>query len=156
MNNGALYLDPLSFGLAGGTVRSHITLDGSRTPMHGVLKLHARHLKLKQLFPTFEPMSTSFGEINGDSDLTAQGNSIAALLGSADGELKLLMNDGAISKTLLETAGLNVGNIIIGKLFGDKTVQINCAASDMTATKGLLNMRLFVFDTDDAVINVEG
>lgn len=156
MSNGALYLDPLSFGVAGGTVRSNITLDGSRTPMHGLLKLNARHLKLKQLFPTFDPMKTSFGEINGDVALEAHGNSIAALLGSADGELKLLMNDGAISKTLLETAGLNVGNIVLGKLFGDKTVTINCAATDMTATKGLFDMRLFVFDTSDAVINVDG
>ena len=156
MKNGALYLDPLSFGVAGGTVRSNITLDGSRDPMHGLLKLHARHLKLKQLFPEFAPMRTSFGEINGDADLTAQGNSIAALLGSADGQLKMLMNDGAISKTLLETAGLNVGNIIIGKLFGDKTVKINCAATDMVAKNGLFDMRLFVFDTGDAVINVDG
>jgi uncharacterized protein involved in outer membrane biogenesis len=156
MNNGALYLDPLSFGVAGGQVRSNITLDGSRSPIRGVLKLNARHLKLKQLFPTFEPMHTSFGEINGDADLTAQGNSVATLLGSANGELKLLMNDGAISKTLLETAGLNVGNIVIGKLFGDKTVRINCAAADMAATNGLFDMRLFVFDTDDAVINVSG
>jgi uncharacterized protein involved in outer membrane biogenesis len=156
MNKGALYLDPLTFGVAGGTVRSNITLDGSRAPMHGVLKLHARHLKLKQLFPQFSPMRTSFGEINGDADLTAQGNSIASLLGSADGELKLLMNDGAISKTLLETAGLNVGNIIIGKLFGDKTVEINCAATDMVARNGLFDMRLFVFDTQDALIKVDG
>ncbi|WEN16737.1 AsmA family protein [Rhodanobacter sp. AS-Z3] len=156
MNNGALYLDPLSFGMAGGQVRSNMTLDGSRTPMHGVLELHARHLKLKQLFPTFESMHTSFGEINGDAELTAQGNSVAELLGHANGELKLLMNDGAISKTLLETAGLNVGNIVIGKLFGDKTVQINCAASDMTANDGLFDTRLFVFDTDDAVINISG
>ncbi|KRE89361.1 hypothetical protein ASG87_03200 [Frateuria sp. Soil773] len=156
MNDGALYLDPLGFGLAGGKVHSNITLDGSRTPMRGVMKLDARHLKLKQLFPSFAPMQTSFGEINGDAALTAQGNSVAALLGSANGELKLLMNDGAISKNLLETAGLNVGNIVIGKLFGDKTVQINCAASDMTAKNGLFDMRLFVFDTDDAVINVDG
>jgi uncharacterized protein involved in outer membrane biogenesis len=156
LNNGALYLDPLSFGVAGGTVRSNITLDGSRQPMHGVLQLNARHLKLKQLFPEFAPMHTSFGELNGDANLTAEGNSVAALLGSANGELKLLMNDGAISKTLLETAGLNVGNIIIGKLFGDKTVKINCAATDMTATNGLFDLRLFVFDTGDAVINVEG
>ncbi|MGB3747499.1 MAG: AsmA family protein [Rhodanobacter sp.] len=156
LDNGALYLDPLGFGLAGGTVRSNITLDGSRTPMHGVLELHARHLKLKQLFPKFSPMNTSFGEINGDAKLVAEGNSVAALLGSADGELKLLMNDGAISKTLLETAGLNVGNIIIGKLFGDKTVEINCAATDMVATNGLFDMRLFVFDTDDALIKVDG
>jgi uncharacterized protein involved in outer membrane biogenesis len=66
------------------------------------------------------------------------------------------MNDGAISKTLLETAGLNVGNIIIGKLFGDKTVEINCAATDMVAKHGLFDMRLFVFDTDDALIKVDG
>jgi len=156
MSNGALYLDPLRFGLAGGSVRSNITLDGSQTPMHGLLKLDARHLKLKQLFPTFAPMETSFGEINGDVTLDARGNSVAALLGSANGELKLLMNDGAISRNLLETAGLNVGNIVIGKLFGDKTVKINCAASDMTAKDGLFDMRLFVFDTDDAVINVDG
>lgn len=156
MKNGALYLDPLSFGMAGGTVRSNITLDGSRSPMQAVLELHARHLKLKQLFPGFDPMRTSLGEINGNAQLAAHGNSIAALLGSADGELKLLMNDGAISKNLLETAGLNVGNIIIGKLFGDRTVEINCAATDMAATDGVFDMRLFVFDTDDAVIRVTG
>jgi uncharacterized protein involved in outer membrane biogenesis len=156
LNDGLLRLNPLRFGLAGGSVGSTLMLDGSQSPMQGAIDLNARHLKLKQLFPTFEPMRTSFGEINGDAALKAHGNSVAALLGSADGELKLLMNDGAISKTLLETAGLNVGNIVIGKLFGDKTVEINCAAADMAATNGLFDMRLFVFDTSDAVINVDG
>lgn len=156
MTDAVLKLDPLNFALAGGNVTSRIRLDGSRTPMNGALRLGARHLKLKQLFPEFAPMQTSFGEINGDADLTLVGNSVAALLGNANGELKLLMNDGAISKTLLETAGLNVGNIVIGKLFGDKTVKINCAASDLVATDGLFDARLFVFDTEDATINVTG
>ena len=156
MDNGVLQLAPLNFGLAGGTIESTIRLDGSKAPLEGTIKISARHLKLKQLFPTFTPMQTAFGEINGDVNLTAHGNSVAALLGSSNGEMKLLMNDGAISKTLLETAGLNVGNIVIGKLFGDRTVQINCAASDMTAKDGLFNMNLFVFDTDDAVIKVDG
>jgi uncharacterized protein involved in outer membrane biogenesis len=88
--------------------------------------------------------------------LDAQGNSVAALLGSADGQVRLVMNDGAISKTLLETAGLNVGNIVIGKLFGDKTVQINCAAADLGARNGLFDVRLFVFDTPDALVNMDG
>jgi uncharacterized protein involved in outer membrane biogenesis len=156
MDNGVLTLDPLHVGLAQGTAAGSLRLDGSQSPMQGALKLKARHLKLKQLFPTFAPMRTSFGEINGDVTLDARGNSVAALLGSANGELKLLMNDGAISKTLLETVGLNVGNIIIGKLFGDKTVQINCAAADMAARNGLFDMQLFVFDTSDAVINITG
>lgn len=156
MNAGVLQLDPLNFDLAGGNMSNAIRLDGSRTPMQGRLNLHARHLKLKQLFPNFGPMSTSFGEINGDAVLSAHGNSVAALLGTSNGELKLLMNDGAISKSLLEIAGLNVGNYVVGKIFGDNTVKINCAASDFVATNGLFDARLFVFDTQDAVINVTG
>jgi uncharacterized protein involved in outer membrane biogenesis len=156
MNNGVLQLDPLNFGLAGGRVTSRIRLDGSKEPMRGALKLDARHLKLKQLFPEFAPMQTSFGEINGDADLTMTGNTVAALLGHANGETKLLINDGAISKTLMETAGLNVGNIVIGKLFGDKTVKINCAASDFVATDGLFDARLFIFDTQDATVHISG
>ncbi len=156
LDNGLLRLEPLNFGLAGGRVTSDLRLDGGKTPMQGAVKLSARHLKLKQLFPQLASMQTSLGEINGDASLTLRGNSVAALLGNANGELKLLMNDGAISKTLLETAGLNVGNIVIGKLFGDKTVKINCAASDLVASNGLFDARLFVFDTADAVINVTG
>ncbi|HET6432200.1 AsmA family protein [Dyella sp.] len=156
MDDGLLHLDPLQFGLADGHVRGALRLDGSREPMRGSIQLHARHLQLKKMFPTFEPMRTSLGEINGDTDLDASGNSVAALLGSADGELKLLMNDGAISKTLLETAGLNLGNVVIRKLFGDKTVQINCAASDFAAKDGVFSTQLFVFDTTDARITVDG
>ncbi|HEU4671191.1 MAG TPA: AsmA family protein [Dyella sp.] len=156
MQAGTLTLDPLDAGLAGGSVRGKVVLDGSRTPMQGHVALGARHLKLKKLFPTFDAMRSSLGEINGRADLDAHGNSVAALLADADGELKLLMNDGAISRNLLETAGLNVGNIILGKLFGDRTVQINCAATDLAASDGLFRTRLFVFDTQDAVVRVDG
>jgi len=156
MQAGTLTLDPLVVGLAGGTAKGSLRLDGSKTPMQGTLKLNARQLKLKQLFPTFEPMQASFGEVNGDTSLQATGNSVATLLGSSNGDFKLLMNDGAISKTLLETAGLNVGNIVLAKLFGDKTVQINCAATDLAAKDGVFDVRLFVFDTGDALINMDG
>ncbi|MBM7130597.1 AsmA family protein [Dyella mobilis] len=156
LNNGLLQLDPLHLSAAGGTIDSRIRVDGGAMPMRTEADLRARHLQLKQLFPTFQPMSTSFGEINGDATLNTRGNSVSAMLGDANGELKLLMNDGAISKTLLETAGLNVANVVIGKLFGDKTVKINCAAVDLAGTNGLFTSRLFVLDTSDATINVDG
>ncbi|HSX71356.1 MAG TPA: AsmA family protein, partial [Pseudomonas sp.] len=113
-------------------------------------------LKLKQLFPTFEPMQTSLGALNGDASLSGTGNSVAALLGSANGELKMLINDGAVSRSLLEIAGLNVGNYLVGKLFGDDEVTINCAAADLGIKQGLMSTRLFVIDTENAVIKVDG
>lgn len=156
MKDAVLTLDPLKFGVAGGTVGSNMRLDGSKTPMRGGFNLGARHLKLKELFPTFAPMQTSFGELNGDASLTAVGNSPAALLGSSNGEVKLLINDGAISGSLLELAGLNVGSYAVTKLFGDDVVKINCMAADLVATDGVMESRLFAFDTEKALINVTG
>lgn len=156
LNDGVLSLEPLRFGMAGGALDAQIRLNGATTPLQGQMRVRARALKLKQLFPTFAPMQTSFGALNGDTQLSGRGNSVAALLGSADGELKMLINDGAVSRSLMEIAGLNVGNYLVGQLFGDEDVKIHCAAADLGIKQGLMSTRLFVIDTDNAVIKVDG
>lgn len=156
LTDGVLSLEPLRFGVAGGKLDAQIRLNGRTEPLEGNAKLTARGFKLKQLFPTFEPMKTSFGELNGDADITGRGNSVAKLLGSANGNLKMLINDGAISRELMELAGLNVGNYVVGKIFGDKEVKINCAAADFDIKTGLATTRLFVFDTENAIIYIDG
>ncbi|MDD2049209.1 AsmA family protein [Pseudomonas putida] len=156
LDDGVLRLEPLRFGVAGGTLDAQIRLDGRTAPLQGRAQLSARGFKLKQLFPTFEPMKTSFGQLNGDADLSGRGNSVAALLATANGDLKMLINDGAISRGLMEIAGLNVGNYVVGQLFGDKEVKINCAAADFGIKEGLATTRLFVFDTENAIIYING
>ena len=156
LNNGVLSLEPLRFGVAGGKLDAQIRLNGRDTPLEGRAKLTARNFKLKQLFPTFEPMKTSFGELNGDAELSGRGNSVAKLLGTANGGLKMIVNDGAISRSLMEIAGLNVGNYVVGKIFGDEDVKINCAAADFAIKDGLATSQLFVFDTENAIIYIYG
>ena len=156
LNNGELSLEPLRFGVAGGKLDAQIRLNGRSTPLEGRAKLTARNFKLKQLFPTFEPMKTSFGELNGDAHLSGRGNSVAKLLGTANGGLKMIINDGAISRSLMEIAGLNVGNYVVGKIFGDEDVKINCAAADVGIKDGLATSQLFVFDTENAIIYIDG
>ncbi|MEO6969006.1 MAG: AsmA family protein [Rhodanobacteraceae bacterium] len=156
MDDGVLTLDPLKFDIAGGTLDSTIRLDGRAAPMKGKLKLSLRDMKLKRLFPTVTLMQSSLGEINGDAALSGTGNSVATLLGSSNGEVKLLLDNGQISDTLMEEAGLNIANVIVNKLFGDQTIKINCAAADFIARDGVLNTRLFVFDTEDMTINIDG
>ncbi|WP_317848050.1 AsmA family protein [Pseudomonas sp. HTZ2] len=156
LEDGLLRLEPLRFGVAGGNLNANIRLDGRSVPMQGRARLSARGFKLKQLFPSFAPMQTSFGELNGDADLSGRGNSVAALLGTSNGDLSLLINDGAISRSLMEIAGLNVGNYVIGKLFGDEEVKINCAAANVGIKDGLATTRLFVFDTENAIIYING
>ncbi|MBK5413578.1 AsmA family protein [Pseudomonas sp. TH31] len=156
LTDGLLSLEPLRFGVAGGKLDAQIRLNGRNEPLEGQAKLTARGFKLKQLFPTFEPMKTSFGELNGDADIAGRGNSVAKLMGSANGKLKMLINDGAISRELMELAGLNVGNYVVGKIFGDKEVKINCAAADFDIKTGLATTQLFVFDTENAIIYIDG
>ena len=156
MKDGVLSLEPLKFGVAGGTLASNINLDGSAVPLKGRVSTQARHLKLKQLFPNVKTMQTALGEVNGDAALSATGNSPAALAATSNGEVKALITDGTVSRLYMEAAGLNVANVVYEKLFGKRDVKINCAAADFVATNGVLESRVFALDTDDAVINMDG
>ncbi|HJW57120.1 MAG TPA: AsmA family protein [Burkholderiaceae bacterium] len=156
LNNGVLTLEPLNFGMAGGKLTSNLTLNGRDKLVKAEMKMAARHLQLKLLFPTVQKMHASLGEINGDASLTATGNSVAALLAASNGELKAVIDQGTISKLLLEEMGLNIGNIILSKLFGDEQVDMNCLASDFKIAKGMMHTRLFVMDTKDATLYITG
>lgn len=156
LNKGDLRLTPLRFGLAGGSIDAHVRLEGDKKPMQGRVELNARRLQLKQLMPNVQSMQKTLGELNGDADIRGTGNSVAALLGSSAGNLKLLMNNGLISRNLMEILGLNVGNYIVGQIFGDDEVQVNCAGVNIDMRNGLARPQIFAFDTENALINVTG
>ncbi|WMY74469.1 AsmA family protein [Buttiauxella selenatireducens] len=156
LKNADLRLQPLKFGMAGGSISANIHLEGEKKPMQGTADIQARRLQLKQLMPKVESMQKTLGELNGDADLRGRGNSIAELLGSSDGNLKLLMHDGLISRNLMEIVGLNVGNYLVGQIFGDDEVRINCAAANLDLRDGVASPRIFAFDTENSLINVTG
>ncbi|QGZ42012.1 hypothetical protein IP92_04378 [Pseudoduganella flava] len=160
LHDGTLKLTPLNFDFAGGSMASTVHLDGSgrkvKDAIAANLDVKARHIKLKELFPNLPQMQATVGEINAEAKLSATGNSVATLLASSNGELKTVINDGTISKLLLEQMGLNVGSIVVTKLVGDKPVKLNCLAGDFAVTDGLAQTRSFVVDTTDATVYVKG
>ncbi|NII09292.1 AsmA family protein [Oleiagrimonas sp. C23AA] len=156
LDNGRLTLNPLNFAAAGGTLESRIDLDGRAQPMKARLRLDVKHIKLRQLAPQIKTMRKALGEINGNIALSATGNSVAALLGHSNGQIKLLMNDGVVSRELMELAGLNVGSYVVVKLFGDEPVPIDCAATNLVDRDGVMRTRLALFDTDNALVNIKG
>ncbi len=158
LKDGVLRLTPLNFDFAGGQVASKATLDGSSgEAVAATLDATARHIKLKQLLPKLpELKQATIGEINADAKLTAKGNSVATMLAHSNGELKTLVNDGTVSKLLLEQMGLNIGNIVLTKLFGDKPVHLNCLAGDFGVRDGLAQTRYFIADTEDATVRISG
>ncbi|MET0322205.1 MAG: AsmA family protein [Duganella sp.] len=160
MKDGVLSLKPLKFDIAGGSFTSDIVLDGSgKVDPHAIrakLTADARHLQLKQLFPDIDGMRATVGEVDADVALTAKGNSVADLLGSSNGDFKGAVNGGSVSKLMLEEMGLNLGSVVVTRLFGDEQVKLNCLVADFSVRDGLMRSRLFVVDTAEASIDARG
>jgi len=156
MQNAVLTLDPLTFGMAGGSVKSSIRIDANANPPQGKASLEAGGLELKRLFEKVNGLSDSLGKVGGDVKLAGHGKSLAAILGTSDGALRFLMTDGRVSETLMEEAGLNIANIAISKMKGDQQIAIDCAAAAFTVKDGLAKSDLFVFDTENAMISIDG
>ncbi|MET0231952.1 MAG: AsmA family protein [Rhodanobacteraceae bacterium] len=156
MQNAVLTLDPLTFGMAGGSVKSSLRIDANTSPPEGKASLEASGLELKRLFEKVNGLSDSLGKVGGDVKLAGRGKSLAAILGTSDGALRLLMTDGRVSETLMEEAGLNIANIAISKMKGDQPISIECAAAAFTVKDGVANSDLFVFDTENALIDIGG
>jgi uncharacterized protein involved in outer membrane biogenesis len=156
VEDGVLSFAPLNFGVAGGTLNSNVRLDGRAAAVQATLDVAARGLDIRQLFPTLPAMQASLGTIRGDAKLSATGNSVALLLASSNGELKAAMSHGTISKLLIDEIGLNLGSVILVKLFGDKDVRLNCAVGDFTIAKGTMQTESVVVDTAQSTLDVEG
>ena len=151
-----LSLAPLDFEIAGGSLKTEVHIDGRKEPAKGEMKVSARGLQLRELFPTIEAMHASVGQLHGDAALNGSGNSIAALLATSNGSAQAVMTEGSVSKFILEAMGLNIGAAVAAKLFNEHQVQVNCMLADLDAKNGVMQTRTFVIDTKDELIAVNG
>jgi hypothetical protein len=156
MQSGVLTLDPLRFDMAGGNVASSIRVDANAAPPKGVISIDVKNLKLHRLFENVGGLQQSPGEIAGNVRLAGAGNSIATLLGDSSGSLHFVTTGGRVSETLMEEAGLNFANVLIAKMKGDQMIDIDCAAASLTVTNGTAKADLFVFDTETALVVIDG
>lgn len=156
LNQGVLHLNPLSLGVAGGTVTGVLRIDSNAKKATFATKLDVNGLKLSKILPTVESTKSSLGTISGDIDLQGTGNSVAQMLGSATGNMAVLTGKGEISNILLEFLGLDGGEIIKFFLQGDKNVPLRCGAIAFDVKQGLMTSRVLVLDTSDTVINGQG
>ena len=156
LTNGVLQLAPVALGVAGGTLAGRITVDTNMVPASFETKLDVAAVQLNKLFPTIETTKSSFGKISGQIDLKGRGNSAALMLGSASGDVAVLMGKGEISNILLEFVGLDGGEVIKFLLRGDRNVRLRCAAAAFEVKQGLMSSKTIVLDTTDTVINGSG
>ncbi len=156
LQEGALQLQRLKIGVAGGEMTGQVSLNGQGDAARIALRLDAWALQLNRLFPTIEATRSSLGRVSGSVDLQGRGNSVAQWLGSASGEFGFLMGRGQISNILLEFLGLDGGEIIKFLVRGDQDIRLRCSALAFGVSQGLMTSRVLLLDTADTVVRGQG
>ncbi|WP_374012235.1 AsmA family protein [Pseudoxanthomonas koreensis] len=156
LESGLLRLDPLNFGVAGGDVRATIRMNARKAPIDTRASIAVRGVELPRLFANAELAQGSAGRIGGDIKVRGSGNSIAAIFGSADGDIALGMGRGRVSNLVMELAGLDVAEALKFLLTKDRQVPIRCAFADFGVEDGVMTSRALAFDSTDTIIVGEG
>ncbi|MEN9437646.1 MAG: hypothetical protein RIR09_2301 [Pseudomonadota bacterium] len=156
LRDSVLKLDPLHFGVAAGQLNAVISLDGRKDPIQAQAQLQARKIHIDQLFPTVELTKSSTGQINGAFDLTGTGNSVAKMLATSKGKLRLVIVGGEISKLMMEKVGLHLWEILQIKVTGDKPIKLRCGVADFDVQQGLMQANALFLDTEVTTINGSG
>jgi len=156
LNDGVLHFEPLDFGIADGHVVSHITVDASKREPVARAELEIRRVELKRIFPTLASPQGSAGRVGGRARFDTAGNSVAAMLASADGEAAVAMAGGEASTLRLVLTNLDLARAAALLIGGDQTAQVHCAVAAMHATRGVIVPDLMVIDTSAELIKGAG
>lgn len=152
LNHGLLKVEPITAGIADGTMTGSIILDGRNDVPHVQSDVMLRRLSMAKFFGNTRFASMSSGHFGGRIMLEGDGKSLAQVLGNADGRVSVMMAGGEMSLMIVEASGLDIAEftgLLLGK---DKTTRIRCAVGDFTVKDGLLRSDIFDFDTTDTNI----
>jgi uncharacterized protein involved in outer membrane biogenesis len=156
INNGKAIVDPVKLGVAQGEMSGKLTLDSNTKPATVAANIGLAKLDLKTFFKSSQYFDTTSGKIDGRIDLTGNGRSLADVIGTADGEVRMAMNGGEISWLLVELAGLDLGQALILYITEDNKIPVRCTAGRIMFSKGEATFAPFIMDTTDSVIYFRG
>ncbi|HRD88794.1 MAG TPA: AsmA family protein, partial [Accumulibacter sp.] len=154
VNDSVVKLAPIEFGIAGGNLVSRIEMDGRHLPIAIRVDTTAKGLHLDQLFPTFRLADSNTGTMGGRARLAGNGNSVAQMLASANGEAALIMDGGSVGELVLRLSNLDMANSLLVMLGGDHLVPIRCMVGNFKAINGVFSVQDLVLDTPK--VNITG
>lgn len=149
IEDGLIRVRPLKLGVGKGSVVANIELDGRRDPIRTTADIDFRQLDFSRIVDKLSAFRGS-GTVGGSARIDTVGNSMAAMLGAGNGELKLFMAGGDISALLVHLAGLDLGNSLISALGLPRRADLRCLVADFDLTQGRLDTRTLLADTTEA------
>ena len=160
LQNGMLQVKPLRFGVGDGKIDLTLALDGRAKPAKFDAVAAFNRVPVGEVLRSFEAKlkqyQASTGTMGGRAQIKGQGNSLKALLASANGDLGLAMEKGQIGALLIEMIGLDVAETVGFLAEGNKPVPLRCFIAEFEFVDGIMGSKAFIIDTTDTNISGEG
>ena len=148
--NGAVALHPLAFGIGGGQIVAQIDATELKAGVHAKATIDFQRVSLDRLLAA-TGAARGAGAIGGRAVIDGTGRSLAEILGSGSGELKLYMGSGGnVSALLVDLSGLQFGNALLSALGIPNRAKIQCFIVDVGLERGLGSLKTLLLDTDEA------
>ena len=156
LENSVLHLRPLKLGVAGGLVNADIRIDARTDAVVTQYDVKLNKFRLERFLESAGLKDSGNGEINGRIQLVGYGDTVQKSLGSANGQIRMAMEDGSLSNLAMELVGLDVGQAALFWAGGDRQIPLRCFVTDFNVEQGLMTPRVFVLDTTDTTVTAEG
>ena len=154
--DGRINIHPLSFGVGKGRLLANadvVPVSDSQVRAKADLKLENVDVsRLMAATHTFQ----GAGAISGIGAFEGTGNSVATLLGTGNGEVKMAMTGGDLSALMVDLSGLQFGKALLSALGVPEREQIECFVGVLALRRGLLDVQAMTLQTKDSLINVDG
>jgi uncharacterized protein involved in outer membrane biogenesis len=156
LDNAVLKLDPLRIGVAGGRIDSAIAIDARNEPVETDYDLHFHRFQLQQFFARAGFPNGGSGVIDGRVRLHGTGNSVRRSLGTANGEIGAIIDNGTLSELASDLLGLDVARALGLLISGDQQIPLRCFVTDFQVQNGVMQPRIFLLDTSETMVTGKG
>ena len=157
--DGVLTITDIEGSTAQGKLLGYLQLDGRGTRalwtadmrLAGVELAHWLRLKRSGDAPPYLS-----GKLDALVKVEGAGRSTAEILGSLDGDNRLHMRGATVSHVAVEAAGIDFARALGVMVKGDDALPVLCNVADLYVVKGVARPRVFILDTRDSTIWIDG
>lgn len=157
IRNGELSIKPLEGQVGGGALKGEVALNARPSTPTLSIRLNLSKFDLGQILKDAEIKDVYDGKGDLAVNLSGQGKSVAALMGSLTGESKVVMGKGRLKSEALDIAVGGFGKVLGTLTSGaQKYSTVNCAVNKFVFKQGLATSQVMLIDTEYSTVVGEG
>jgi uncharacterized protein involved in outer membrane biogenesis len=150
LKGGNLTVNPIKATVAEGAIDGSIGLDGRKDAASLAAKLLLSKVNLDTLLTDMQITEDIEGRGNINVDVAGRGTSVARIMAGLNGRASVLMGQGRMKTTFMQTMLGGTGNLLNKVLDKGKAgyTVVNCAVLDFPISKGIATAKAFYIDSE--------